>query len=38
MRGRDKTSRLEGVGIEKIEKCSKKVASAETKYRCVSGE
>ena len=38
MRGRDKTSRLEGDGIEKIEECSKKVTSIETKYRCVSGE
>ena len=38
MRGRDKTSGLEGDGEEKIEECSKNVASVETKYRCVSGE
>ena len=38
MRGKDKTLRLEGGGIEKIEECSKKVTSAEMKYRCVSGE
>ena len=38
MRGRYKTSGLEGGGVEKIEDCSKKVTSAETKYRCVSGE
>ena len=37
MRGRDKTSRLEGGGEEKIEECSKKVTSTETKYQCVSG-
>ena len=38
MRGRDKTSRLGGGGVEKIEECSKKVTSAETKYQCVLGE
>ena len=38
MRGRDKTSGLEGGGVEKIEECSKKVTSTETKYRYVSGE
>ena len=38
MRGRDKTSGLEGGGEEKIEECSKKVILAETKYRCVLGE
>ena len=38
MRGRDKTSRLEGGGEEKIEECSKNVTLAETKYRCVSRE
>ena len=38
MRGRDKILGLEGSGEEKIEECSKKVTSAETKYRCVSGE
>ena len=38
MRGRDKTLGLEGSGEEKIEECSKKVKSAETKYRCGSGE
>ena len=38
MRGRDKTSRLKGGGVEKREECLKKVTSAETKYRCVSGE
>ena len=38
MRGRDKTSGLEGVGVEKIEDCSKKVTSAEMKYQCISGE
>ena len=38
MRGRDNTSRLEGGGVEKIEECSKKLTSAETKYRCASGE
>ena len=38
MRGRDKMSRLEGGGEEKIEECSKKVTSAETNYRCASGE
>ena len=38
MRGRDKTSELEGGGVEKIEECSKKVTSAKTKDRCVSGE
>ena len=38
MRGRDKTLRLEGGGVENIEKCSKNVTSIETKYRCVSGE
>ena len=38
MRGRDKTSGLEDDGEEKIEECSKKVISAKTKYRCVSGE
>ena len=32
MRGRDKTSGLEGGGVEKIEGCSKKVTSTETKY------
>ena len=35
MRGRDKTSELEGNGEEKIEECSKKMTSTETKYRCV---
>ena len=38
MRGRDKTLGLEGDGEEKIEECSKKVTSAETKYRCVLEE
>ena len=38
MRGRDKTSGLEGGGEEKIEECSKKVTSAKMKYRCVSGQ
>ena len=38
MRGRDKTLGLEGDGVEKIEECSKKVTSAETKYQCASGE
>ena len=38
MRGRDKTSVPEGGGVEKIEECSKKVTSTETKYRCVLGE
>ena len=38
MRGRDKTLRLEGGVVGKIEECSKKVTSTETKYRCVSGE
>ena len=38
MRGRDKTSGLEGGGVEKIEECSKKVTSTETKCRCVSEE
>ena len=38
MGGRDKTSGLEGGGVEKIEDYSKKVTSAETKYQCVSGE
>ena len=38
MIGRDKTLGLEGGGVEKIEECSKKVTSAETKYRCVSRE
>ena len=38
MRGRGKTSGLEGGGVEKIEECSKKVTLAETNYRCVSGE
>ena len=32
MRGRDKTSGLEGDGVEKIEECSKNVTSVETKY------
>ena len=38
MRGRDKTSGLEGSGLEEIEECSKNVISTETKYQCVSGE
>ena len=38
MKGRDKTSGLEGGGEEKIEECSKEVTSAETKYRCLSRE
>ena len=38
MRGRDKTLALEGGGEEKIEECSKKVTSTETKYRCALGE
>ena len=38
MRSRDKTSGLEGGGVEKIEECSKKVTPVETKYRCVSRE
>ena len=38
IRGRDKTSGLEGGGIEKIEECSKKVTSTDTKYRCVLRE
>ena len=32
MRGRDKTSGLEGSGEEKIEECSKNVTSTKTKY------
>ena len=32
MRSRDKTSGLEGGGVEKIEECSKNMTSAETKY------
>ena len=38
MRGREKTSEVEGGGEEKIEECSKNVTSTETKYQCVSGE
>ena len=38
MRGRNKTSGLKGGEEEMIEKCSKNVTSAETKYQCVSGE
>ena len=38
MRDRVKTLGLEGGGEEKIEECSKKVTSTETKYRCVLGE
>ena len=38
MRGRDKTSGLEGGGVEKREECSKNVTSVEMKYQCVSGE
>ena len=38
IRGRDKTLGLEGSGVEKIEECSKKVTSTDTKYQCVSGE
>ena len=38
MRGRDKTSGLEGSEVEKIEECSKKVTSTKTKYRYASGE
>ena len=38
MKGRDKTSGLEDGGEEKVEECSKKVTSAETKYQCVLGE
>ena len=36
MRGRNKTSGLEGGRVEKIEECSKKGTSVKTKYRCVS--
>ena len=33
MRGRDKTSGLQGGGVKKKEERSKNVTSAETKYR-----
>ena len=32
------TSGPGGCGVEKIEECSNKVTSTETKYRCVSEE
>ena len=38
MRGRDKTSGLEGGGVEKREECLKNVTSTEMKYLCVSEE
>ena len=38
MRDRDKTSRLEGGRVERIEECSKNMIAEEMKYQCVSRE